>query len=210
MHALKIDSICANTPAAKGRVERANLTLQDRLVKELRLAGICDMDAANRFAPGFIEDFNRRFAKTPASEHNAHRLLAAHESLDDEFRWQETRKVSRQMTLNYKRVLYRITPCKLAQQAVGNRVLVSEAEDGAVRLFFKGQQLQATPFPRDGLPTNAPVVPHKLLDHALRHARELQAQRETARAKTKRDKRLVRAKQQAAAVPSDPLPGAAE
>jgi transposase len=138
MHALNIDSICANPPAAKGRVERANLTLQDRLVKELRLAGVSDMDAANRFAPVFIEDFNRRFAKTPASEHDAHRPLAAHESLDDEFRWQETRKVSRQMTLNYKRVLYRITPCELAQQAVGNRVLVSEADDGAVRLFFEG------------------------------------------------------------------------
>lgn len=55
---LNIDIICANTPAAKGRVERANLTLQDRLVKELRLQGISDRDAANAFAPEFVDDFN--------------------------------------------------------------------------------------------------------------------------------------------------------
>ena len=49
----------------KGRVERANRTLQDRLVKELRLAGISDMETANAFLPGFIEAHNRRFAHTP-------------------------------------------------------------------------------------------------------------------------------------------------
>ena len=60
---LNIDIVCANTPAAKGRVERAHLTLQDRLVKELRLHGISDVEAANAFAPEFIADYNRRFAR---------------------------------------------------------------------------------------------------------------------------------------------------
>ncbi len=60
---LNIDVICANTPAAKGRVERAHQRLQDRLVKELRLRGICTMDDANRYLPEFIEDYNRRFAR---------------------------------------------------------------------------------------------------------------------------------------------------
>jgi hypothetical protein len=59
---LNIDILCANSPQAKGRVERANQTLQDRLVKELRLRDISDVDAANAFAPEFIGDFNRRFA----------------------------------------------------------------------------------------------------------------------------------------------------
>jgi hypothetical protein len=55
---LNIDIICANTPQAKGRVERMNSTLQDRLVKELRLRAISTMEAGNAFAPTFIEDFN--------------------------------------------------------------------------------------------------------------------------------------------------------
>jgi len=70
---LNIDILCANTPAAKGRVERAHLTLQDRLVKELRFLGISDIEGANAFAPEFMADYNRRFARAPRSEHDAHR-----------------------------------------------------------------------------------------------------------------------------------------
>ena len=55
---LEIRLICANSPQAKGRVERANETLQDRLVKEMRLQGISDIEEANRFLPRFIEDYN--------------------------------------------------------------------------------------------------------------------------------------------------------
>ena len=65
LSSLNIDILCANTPAAKGRVERAHLTLQDRLVKELRLREISDVEAANGFAPEFIADYNRRFARVP-------------------------------------------------------------------------------------------------------------------------------------------------
>ena len=62
LRTLDIEPIHANTPQPKGRVERANQTLQDRLVKELRLAGISDIDAANAFLPGFLSDYNQRFA----------------------------------------------------------------------------------------------------------------------------------------------------
>ena len=65
MGELNIDTMCANTPQAKGRVERVNATLQDRLVKELRLASISNVQDANRFAPGFMEDFNRRSRALP-------------------------------------------------------------------------------------------------------------------------------------------------
>ena len=67
MQELDIQIICANTPQAKGRVERANQTLQDRLVKELRLRGISDIDSGNAYLPEFREDFNRRFAVLPAA-----------------------------------------------------------------------------------------------------------------------------------------------
>jgi hypothetical protein len=71
----------SSTPAAKGRVERAHLTLQDRLVKELRLRGINNVDAANAFAPEFMADYNRGFARAPHSEHDAHRPLQRTEDL---------------------------------------------------------------------------------------------------------------------------------
>lgn len=70
LYELNIESICANSSQAKGRVERANLTLQDRLVKELRLRGISTMAEANAYAPSFIEDFNRRFAKPARNDWN--------------------------------------------------------------------------------------------------------------------------------------------
>ena len=67
LQCLNIDIICANSSQAKGRVERANKTLQDRLVKELRLAAVSDMEAANAFAPRFLDSYNARFAKVPAN-----------------------------------------------------------------------------------------------------------------------------------------------
>jgi hypothetical protein len=75
LSSLNIDIVCASTPAAKGRVERAHLTLQDRLVKELRFHGLSDVEAANAVAPEFMADYNRRFARASRSEHDAHRPL---------------------------------------------------------------------------------------------------------------------------------------
>jgi hypothetical protein len=100
LYELNIDGICANTPAAKGRVERAHKTLQDRLVKELRLQGISTMEAANEFMPRYIEDYNARFAKTAREGHDAHRALRADESLDLIFAWRELRKVTKDLTLH--------------------------------------------------------------------------------------------------------------
>ncbi len=81
MYELNIES-CANSSQAKGRVERANLTLQDRLVKELRLRGISNMADANAFAAHFMASYNARFAKPPRSEHDCHRPLHSDEDLD--------------------------------------------------------------------------------------------------------------------------------
>src|SRR5471030_2900917 len=91
LYELNIDSWCANSSQAKGRVERANLTLQDRLVKELRLRGICSREAANAYAPRFIADFNKRFAKAPKSDFNAHRPVRTDEDLDLIFTWRVPR-----------------------------------------------------------------------------------------------------------------------
>ena len=79
LHALNIDIICANSSQAKGRVERANGTLQDRLVKEMRLRGISTMVSGNAFLPIFMDAYNARFAKAPFDDRDLHRPLAAHD-----------------------------------------------------------------------------------------------------------------------------------
>lgn len=91
---LNIDIICADTRHIKGRVERADKTLQDRLVKELRLHGINDMEAANDYVYEFREDFNVRFGKEPKCDIDVHRPLNGSEDLDRIFSWQEQRKVT--------------------------------------------------------------------------------------------------------------------
>ena len=83
---LNIDIICADTAAAKGRVERVHLTLQDRLVKELRLRGINTFDEANRYLPQFMQDFNDRFGRQSRNSFDAHRPMQCTDNLDDVFR----------------------------------------------------------------------------------------------------------------------------
>ena len=120
MSELNIDVICANSPAAKGRVERAHQTLQDRLVKELRLRGISNREAANAYAPEFIATYNRRFARAPRNPHDAHRPVGGHIDLERVFTWQEQRRLTGNLTLHYKRVMYVVDPdcdaAKMAQQ----------------------------------------------------------------------------------------------
>jgi len=101
---LNIEILCASSSEAKGRVERANRTLQDRLVKELRLAGISDMEAGNAFLPAFIERFNARFAVCPARPQDLHRPLnMAPDRLRDILCRREQRYVGQQLTLSYDR-----------------------------------------------------------------------------------------------------------
>ncbi len=91
---LGIELICANSPQAKGRVERANQTLQDRLIKEMRLEGISSIEDANAWLDSFIIDFNRRFARPAKYPKDLHRpVLESSEDLDDIFAWQESRKL---------------------------------------------------------------------------------------------------------------------
>jgi IstB-like ATP binding protein/Homeodomain-like domain len=83
LHALNIDIICANSSPAKGRVERANKTLQDRLVKELRLAGAATLAEGNALLPAFVADYNARFAKAPVNNKDLHRPLRAGDDLNE-------------------------------------------------------------------------------------------------------------------------------
>ena len=194
MSELNIDVICANTPAAKGRVERAHQTLQDRLVKELRLRRICTMQEANRYLPEFIEDYNRRFARAPRNDHDTHRPLTERDCLDDIFTWQEQRRVTAQLTVHHKRTMYLLEPTEQAKAAAKKRVTVVEYEDGGVSIRYRGVPLAARPFHKDGCVTQGSIVENKLLSGALTEIRKRQQQKEhelVRSAKTKREKRIV-------------------
>ena len=130
LHALNIEIICANSSQAKGRVERANKTLQDRLVKELRLAGINTIKAGNAFLPAFVADYNARFAKPLTNPKNLHRPMTARDSLEDAFTWRVERTLSQALTLQYDKVMFILDPTEEAQAAIGKRVTVVDYPDG--------------------------------------------------------------------------------
>ena len=192
---LNVDIIYANTPAAKGRVERANLTLQDRLVKELRLQNISNIADANAFASEFVEDYNRRFAKAPHSKHDAHRPLLSFEDLRDICKWREKRKVSRQLTLNYKRVHYLLTPCDEVKAAEGKQVEVYEDEAGNVEIRHGSVVLESTPFDQLTTSQSGTIVENKFLSATLVQIKSEQLKRDkerlTNKRLTKRDKRIL-------------------
>jgi transposase-like protein len=197
LSSLNIDILCANTPAAKGRVERAHLTLQDRLVKELRLREIRDLEAANAFAPEFIADYNRRFARAPRSEHDAHRPLQASDDLARIFSWQETRLVSKSLTLNYKRVLYVLDPTDAARAARGRRVGIEEREDGSLSFWHGEHALLAMAFPKEHGVQQGEIVESKRLSATMDFIKERQRERTEAKvakpSTTLRKARLLRA-----------------
>ena len=108
MQELDIQTLCAKSPQAKGRVERVIQTLQDRLPKEMRLQGISNMTDGNAYLPEFLQDFNQRFAVEARSSVNAHRPLTAKDDLARILTWQETRTLSKTLTLQFQKIVYQI------------------------------------------------------------------------------------------------------
>lgn len=146
MTELGIEIICANSPQAKGRVERLYETLQDRLVKELRLRGISDMQAANTFMPEYRLAFNRRFAIPPANPLDAHRPLLPRDDLDRIFTLQTTRTVSKNLSFQYDKVVYQLEAPKGSFALRSAKVTVCEDANGTVTLWYKGRSLAFTVF----------------------------------------------------------------
>jgi hypothetical protein len=166
MQELDIQIICANLPQAKGRIERANLTLQDRLVKELRLLGISDPDIGNAYLPTFCEDFNRRFAVAPRSHYDAHRPLGAGEDLDLILSHQLSRTLSKNLTVQANNVIYQIQTQRPSYALSKAQVTVCESPQGAVTILYQGQALAYTVFTPPV--RQAQVVTSKTLDQALK------------------------------------------
>lgn len=166
---LNIEILCANSSQAKGRVERANRTLQDRLVKELRLAGIADMATGNAFLPGFIEQFNQRFALPAATAENLHRRLNVPASrLTDVLCHREQRHVSQQLSLAYDRRQIILDRSELADKLAGQYVEVYDFADRPLEVRWKGYSLPYRVFSKDQRVSHTATVENKRLGHALK------------------------------------------
>jgi len=166
MQELDIQIICASTPQAKGRIERANQTLQDRLVKELRLRSISDIDSANAYLPEFREDFNRRFAVQPRSSHDAHRPLLNSDNLDLILTHQKTGTLSKNLTVQSNKVIYQVQSNRPDYTLRNAQVTVCENAKGEVTLLYKNIPLPYTIYQQS--PRQAEVVDTKTLDRQLK------------------------------------------
>lgn len=160
---LGIKMIYANSPQAKGRVERANRTHQDRLVKALREANICDIDAANRFLrESYIDRHNAAFASTTD-------LIDIHRPVGDldlrNYLCEEVeRKVYADMTIRINGHYYQILPRRVLLPVPGQRVLVRFWLDGTMHVFWKEQEIDVDLFTgrdvRKQAPSPGPSLTH--------------------------------------------------
>ncbi len=174
---LNIEILCANSSQAKGRVERANRTLQDRLVKELRLAGISDIAAGNAFLPGFIARFNRQFAKAPARPDNLHRPLnIAPDRLRDVLCWRDQRYVGQQLSFSYERRKIMLEVNDVTRGLVGKYVDTYVFPDGRFQVRWNGLALPYMVFDKDQRVTHAAVTGNKHLTAVLAYIKDQQDQ----------------------------------
>ena len=142
MKELGIELIFAHSAPAKGRIERSNQTMQDRLVKELRLRGISTPEAANAFLPEYLDDLNGRFAVVPQNPNNAHTPLSKECNLDLIFTIQSFRVLSKNLTLTFKNTIYQIQTDRQSYALRKARVCVREKEDGEIEILYKDKPLK--------------------------------------------------------------------
>jgi transposase len=166
MQELDVEIICANTPQAKGRIERANQTLQDRLVKELRLRGLSDIDSANAFLLEFRQDYNRRFAVVPRSNHDAHRPLLKSENLDIILTDQKVGTLSKNLTIQSNKVIYQVQTNRPGYALRNAQVTVCQNAKGEVTILYKKETLSYTIFQEAS--RQAEVVDIKTLDRQIK------------------------------------------
>src|SRR5207237_923651 len=149
---------------------------QDRLVKELRLAGIATIEAANAWLPAFIADYNTRFGRVPLNAKDLHRPVSAQDELDEILAWREERTVTRNLTLHYDRMMLILDPTPLARGLARQRVEVVNYVDGRFAVRFNGADLPFRVF--DKIRTVGPgtVVENKRLTAVLAQVKQQQAE----------------------------------
>ena len=186
---LNIEILCANSSQAKGRVERMNRTLQDRLVKELRLAGITDMEAGNAFLPGFMEHHNGRFALTPARSGDLHRPMnLAPDRLREILCKREQRYVGAQLTFSFERKRIMLEESEVTRGLAGRYVETYAYADGRLDVRWKGHSLPYKVFDKDQRVTHAAITENKRLGDVLAYIKARQEQQAKPDVKTNSEK----------------------
>lgn len=143
MKRLDVELILANSPQAKGRVERMNGTLQDRLVKEMRLAKISDIAAANRFLEKtFLPSLNRKFAVEAREEADLHRRMGPGVRLDEVLCFEERRVVSADWCVSWRKRVLQLARCHESLALARRAVTVREKLDGTIQVLFGGRKLR--------------------------------------------------------------------
>ena len=153
---LAIEPIHALTPQAKGRVERANQTLQDRLVKEMRLRGIATMAQAEAYLPEFMVAWNRKFAVDPRDAASAHRPWAGSAAdLDAVLARREERVLSKALTFRAGGSMYCVKTSGSGTSLRGARVMLHHYMDGSMRVHYKDRVLACTAYKKLPVPSEA-------------------------------------------------------
>jgi transposase len=178
LQTLNIELICAHSSQAKGRVERANKTLQDRLIKEMRLRGVNNIEEANLFAPEFLLAHNQRFALPPACSEDAHRPL--HHSLEEMRRIlsvQAERKLSKNLEFSLEGSLYQITTQGKGYRLRHSAVKICTHTDGSQEVLSNTTPLEFkmlpkllhTPPPITDVKGLNPLMDQLVAAHAITH-----------------------------------------
>ena len=142
MQELNVKLILAHSPQAKGRVERRNAVFQDRLVKAMRLAGLNDLEAANRYLEEtFLPELNRQFNVKPKRKADVHRSVPREERLGQVLSLQEARVVQNDWTVTWRHRRFQLTAVNQKLALVRQSVLVCERLDGSLALVFRGREL---------------------------------------------------------------------
>ena len=137
---LGVEIIHANSPQAKGRIERLFKTLQDRLIKEMRLANISTKEEANKFLEGYLPGYNERFGKLPLNRANLHREIPQDLYLDSIFSIKTKRVLRNDFTISYNNQLYQITETPPNTRI--KTVVVEERVDGTIHITYNGIELK--------------------------------------------------------------------
>lgn len=139
---LEIESVLARSPQAKGRVERVNQTLQDRLIKEMRLRNICTIDDANIYLSEFIEEFNEKFSKEPRGQFDAHRPLDSGYDLERTLTRCETRTLSKDLSFSFHNTVYQILEPFMINRLKNKKIEIRQKYDGTFRVFQGERELR--------------------------------------------------------------------
>lgn len=151
MGILDVEPIFAFSPQAKGRVERLFATFKDRLVKEMRLAGVCCIDEGNEFLKTYLPEYGQRFGVEAKSPENLHREVPGDMDMLWIFSFRETRVVTNDFTIRWKNRFFLLRKHSIAIKK--QRVTVLENLRGEIRIWFNGRFLDFREITRDALLT---------------------------------------------------------